>query len=146
MAYARLLKEPIDVAVLQARVHTNECGGYVTFVGDVRNNASGKTVLSLSYEAYEPLAQRELLRLACEAEDGFNTICAVEHRLGPIPIGETAVAIVVGSAHRAQAFEACRWLIDTIKATVPIWKLETYEDASVWIEGDQSIKTDPPSS
>jgi molybdopterin synthase catalytic subunit len=139
MAYARLKKEPINVAELLARVKSNECGGIVTFAGDVRNNASGKRVIALTYEAYEPLAERELLRLATEAEDGYAAICAVEHRLGPIPIGETSVAIAVASAHRSEAFEACRWLIDTLKATVPIWKRETYEDGTVWIEGAESI-------
>ncbi len=142
MAYAKLTRAPIRADELNKRVRTSECGGYVTFVGDVRNNASGKTVVALAYEAYEPLAERELLRLACEAEDGYRAICAVEHRLGPIPIGESAVVIVVGAAHRAEAFDACRWLIDTIKATVPIWKHETYEDGSVWIEGDQSFNAD----
>ena len=144
MAFARLTRSPIDLAALQARVKTNECGGYVTFAGDVRNNVSGKPVIALSYEAYETLAVKELLRLTREAEDGFGAICAVEHRLGPIPIGETAVAIVTASAHRAQAFEACRWLIDTIKVTVPIWKHETYEDGTYWIEGDQTIKSEEP--
>ncbi len=142
MPFVRLTREPLVLADLVARVRTKECGGYVTFSGDVRDHASGKRVLALSYEAYEPLAEKELRRLASDAELGFSAICAVEHRLGPIPIGETAVAIAVGCAHRSEAFEACRWLIDTLKATVPIWKRETYEDGTVWIEGDQSIKTD----
>jgi molybdopterin synthase catalytic subunit len=141
VAYAALKRSPIDVSELAARVKSGECGGYVTFVGDVRNHATGKTVVALSYDAYEPLALRELERLAKEAEEGYSAICAVEHRLGPIPIGETAVAIVVGCAHRSEAFEACKWLIDTVKATVPIWKHETYEDGSVWIEGGQSVPT-----
>jgi len=139
MAFARLTREPIGVDELLARVRSNYHGGYVTFSGDVRDHASGKTVTALSYEAYESLAERELFRLAQEAEVKFSVSCAVEHRLGPIPIGETAVAIAVGAAHRAEAFDACRWLIDIIKETVPIWKLETYTDGTVWIEGDQSI-------
>jgi molybdopterin synthase catalytic subunit len=142
MAYVKIVRTPIVTSELQARVRTTECGAYVTFVGDVRDNAAGKRVVSLSYDAYEPLATSELTRLASEAEDGFRAICAVEHRIGPIPIGETAVVVVAGAAHRAQAFEACRWLIDALKATVPIWKNETYEDGSVWIEGDQSINCD----
>jgi molybdopterin synthase catalytic subunit len=139
MPTVRLTRKQINLSDLMASVRTNECGGYVTFVGDVRDHAGGKKVIALSYEAYEPLAEKELIRLATEAEDRYRAACAVEHRLGPIPIGESAVAIVAASAHRAQAFEACRWLIDTLKATVPIWKHETYDDGSVWIEGDQSI-------
>jgi molybdopterin synthase catalytic subunit len=144
MAFARLTTDPIDLTELSARVKSTECGGYVTFVGDVRNNSSGKKVVALKYDAYEPLALSELLRLAKEAEEGYSAICAVEHRLGTIPIGETAVAVAVGCSHRSEAFEACRWLIDTLKATVPIWKHETYEDGSVWIEGSQSIPSQDP--
>jgi molybdopterin synthase catalytic subunit len=141
MAFARLTRSPIDAEELLSRIKGNEYGGYVTFVGDVRNNASGKPVVALSYEAYEVLAERELSRLVTEAEEKFHAVCAVEHRLGPIPIGESAVVVVAGAAHRAQAFDACRWLIDTLKETVPIWKHETYVDGSVWIEGNQTINS-----
>ncbi|HEX5324151.1 MAG TPA: molybdenum cofactor biosynthesis protein MoaE [Capsulimonadaceae bacterium] len=139
MAYAAITDQPIDIGKLEESVRSHGFGGYVTFSGNVRDNARGKKVLALSYDSYRPLAQKQMLEIAEEVERKWGGSCAIAHRIGPIPMGESSVAIVVGTAHRAEAFEACRWAIDTLKETVPIWKRETYEDGEVWIEGDAAV-------
>jgi molybdopterin synthase catalytic subunit len=103
----------------------------------VRNNTRGRQTLYLDYEAYEEMAEKQMRELAVEAARQFRVRQVVMvHRLGRLEVGETSVLIVVASAHRAQAFEACRWLIDTLKKTVPIWKKETFADGSVWAAGE----------
>jgi molybdopterin synthase catalytic subunit len=107
------------------------------FEGIVRNNTRGRRTLFLDYEAYEEMAVKEMESLIARALDQFQVRDAVIiHRLGRIEIGETSVLIVVASAHRAAAFDACRWLIDTLKRTVPIWKKEYFEDGAVWSDGE----------
>ncbi|HEY3331093.1 MAG TPA: molybdenum cofactor biosynthesis protein MoaE [Capsulimonadaceae bacterium] len=139
MALVMLVDEPLDVAGLTRAAESDAYGAVVTFAGNVRDNARGKRVVAIEYTSYRVLADSELKRIACEAETRWNGTAAVGHRLGPIAIGEATVFIAYGSAHRAEAFEACRWIIDTLKESVPIWKRETYEDGEVWIEGDQAI-------
>jgi molybdopterin synthase catalytic subunit len=103
----------------------------------VRNQTRGRRTLYLEYEAYEEMAARELELLAAEALRQFQIRdVAVVHRLGRLEIGETSVLIAVASAHRAAAFEACRWLIDALKRTVPIWKKEYFEDGAIWADGE----------
>lgn len=114
-------------------------GGYVIFSGNVRDSARGKKVVALSYDCYRPLAEAQMLWIAGEAERRWGARCAIAHRVGAVPMGECSVAIVVGAPHRTEAFEACRWAIDTLKESVPIWKKETYEDGEVWIEGDSAV-------
>ncbi len=140
--YAVLIEEPVDIAELEKKVQAVAYGGYVTFSGNVRDNARGKKVLALSYDAYRPLAEKQMREIAEEVERRWECACAIAHRVGPIPMGECSVAIAVGAPHRAEAFEACRWAIDTLKETVPIWKRETYEDGEVWIEGDQAVSAE----
>ena len=107
------------------------------FEGVVRNHSRGRRTLFLEYEAYEPMALKELESLIAEAIGRFQIRdAAVVHRLGRLEIGETSVLIVVTSAHRAAAFDACRWLIDTLKKTAPIWKKEHFEDGAVWADGE----------
>jgi len=102
----------------------------------VRNNSRGRSTLYLEYEAYEPMALAQMRRLAAEARSRFAIDrIAVVHRLGRLEIGETSVAIVVTSAHRGPAFDACRWAIDGLKKTVPIWKKEHFAGGAVWAEG-----------
>ena len=136
-AAAALTREPIDAEKLIASVKRDEDGAVLVFDGIVRNHSRGRQTLYLDYEAYEELALRQMRALVQEAIRRFGIRGAwIVHRLGRLPIGETSVLIVVASAHRAQAFEANRWLIDTLKKTVPIWKKETFVDGAVWAAGE----------
>jgi molybdopterin synthase catalytic subunit len=103
----------------------------------VRNNTRGRRTLYLDYESYEGMALKQMESLAEQAKSRFQIReVALVHRLGRLEIGETSVLIVVASGHRGAAFEACRWLIDTLKRTVPIWKKEHFEDGAVWADGE----------
>lgn len=132
-----LVREPIDAESLVARLKQGEDGAVVVFDGIVRNNTRGRRTLYLVYEAYEEMALAQMRELAAKsiADFGVRDI-SILHRLGKLEIGETSVLIAVASAHRAQAFDACRWLIDTLKKTVPIWKKEHFEDGAVWADGE----------
>lgn len=136
-ARALITHEPIDTAALLEKMKRPDDGATIVFEGIVRNNTRGRRTLFLDYEAYEEMAVKEMESLIVRALDQFQVRDAVIiHRLGRIEIGETSVLIVVASAHRAAAFEACRWLIDTLKRTVPIWKKEHFEDGAVWSDGE----------
>jgi molybdopterin synthase catalytic subunit len=132
-----LTREPIDAERLIAAAKKGEDGAVVVFDGIVRSNTRGRQTLYLDYEAYEEMAQKQMDALAREARTryGVRQVTMV-HRLGRLEVGETSVLIVVASAHRAEAFEACRWVIDTLKKTVPIWKKETFQDGVVWAAGE----------
>ena len=109
----------------------------MVFEGIVRNNTRGRRTLYLDYEAYESMALNEMRKLAEAALERFAVRdVRLVHRLGRLEIGETSVLIVVAAAHRGAAFEACRWLIDSLKKTVPIWKKEHFEDGAVWADGE----------
>jgi molybdopterin synthase catalytic subunit len=132
-----LTREPIETEKLIAAVRRGEDGAVVVFDGVVRNNSRGRETLYLDYEAYEEMAARQMDALAREALSRFGVReVKLLHRLGRLVVGETSVLIVVAAAHRAPAFEACRWLIDTLKKTVPIWKKETFVDGAVWAAGE----------
>jgi molybdopterin synthase catalytic subunit len=136
-AHCRLQSEPIDSESLLHRLKHGEDGALVIFDGVARNNTRGRRTLYLEYEAYESMALEKLESLAREAMEQFQIRdCAIVHRLGRVEIGESSVLIVVASAHRAAAFDACRWIIDTLKKTVPIWKKEYFVDGAVWADGD----------
>lgn len=139
MAEVSLTHDAIDTRAVGRSVEAEGCGAVVTFAGNVRDNARGQRVLYLEYEAYAPLAHKQLLALADEAEARWGVRCAVQHRLGRLEIGECSVAVAVASPHRAEAFDACRWLMDTLKATVPIWKKEYFVGGAHWIEGPQAV-------
>jgi molybdopterin synthase catalytic subunit len=112
-------------------------GAVCVFDGIVRNNTRGRQTLFLDYEAYEKMALSQMRGLVAEALAKFSIRdVALLHRLGRLEVGETSVLIVVASAHRAAAFDACRWLIDTLKKTVPIWKKEHFADGAVWAAGE----------
>ncbi|MFI5008218.1 MAG: molybdenum cofactor biosynthesis protein MoaE [Solirubrobacterales bacterium] len=129
----RLLREPIDLAALQASSPAD--GALCLFAGIVRNENKGKAVLYLEYEAYEDMALSLMERIGAEAREKWPiTDLRMVHRLGRLEIGEASVAVAVASPHRAEAFAACRFLIDTLKAQVPIWKKEYYADGSAWLE------------
>jgi molybdopterin converting factor subunit 1 len=114
-----------------------EDGAVAVFEGIVRNHSRSRRTLYLDYEAYEPMALKKLEDLGEQARGQFAVReVAIVHRLGRLEIGETSVLIAVASAHRGAAFDACRWLIDTLKKTVPIWKKEYFEDGAVWADGE----------
>jgi molybdopterin synthase catalytic subunit len=124
---ARLVREPIDVAALQATGSGD--GALCLFVGVVRDHNEGRRVLRLEYEAYEEMALPLMERIAADCRERWRiSDVRIVHRLGPLAIGEASVAVAVASPHRREAFEACRYAIDTLKATVPIWKKEFYAD------------------
>ncbi len=133
----RIVREPISTQAELGRLKLPEDGAAVIFEGIVRNNTRGRRALYLDYEAYEAMALKQMEALAGQARSRFAVReIALVHRLGRLEIGETSVLIVVASAHRGPAFEACRWIIDTLKKTVPIWKKEHFEDGSVWADGE----------
>jgi molybdopterin synthase catalytic subunit len=135
--HCEITSDRIDTTAMLARMKQPEDGASVIFEGIVRNHSRGRRTLFLEYEAYEEMALKELESLASQAISQFEIRdVAIVHRLGRVEIGETSVLIVVASAHRAAAFEACRWLIDTLKRTVPIWKKEHFEDGAVWADGE----------
>jgi molybdopterin synthase catalytic subunit len=132
-----LTREPIEAEKIVTAAKHGEDGAVVVFDGIVRNHSRGRRTLHLDYEAYEEMAARQMHELGRQALDRFNIRhVTMVHRLGRLEIGETSVLIVVASAHRSAAFEACRWLIDTLKQTVPIWKKETFTDGVVWAPGE----------
>jgi molybdopterin synthase catalytic subunit len=132
-----LLRLPIDPAALVRHVRTPGDGAIVTFDGCVRNQSHGRRTLYLEYEAYESMALAKMREIASELHHRFAIDrVAMSHRLGRLEIGETSVFIAVSAPHRSAAFEACRFAIDTLKKTVPIWKKEYFEDGAVWAEGE----------
>jgi molybdopterin synthase catalytic subunit len=136
-AIVSLTRERIDAEGLAAAAKSGADGAVVVFDGIVRNNTRGRQTLYLDYEAYEEMALKLMGELASEARSRFSVrSVTMVHRLGRLEVGDTSVLIVVASAHRAQAFEACRWLIDTLKKKVPIWKKETFVDGAVWAAGE----------
>lgn len=133
----RIQQEPIDAEPLLSELKDGADGAVVIFDGVVRNHTRGRRTLHLDYEAYESMALDQMHALALEAKQRFGVREVVLiHRLGRLQVGETSVWIAVASAHRAQAFDACRWIIDTLKKTVPIWKKEYFEDGAVWANGE----------
>jgi molybdopterin synthase catalytic subunit len=132
-----LTRAPIEAEQLVAASKRGEDGAVVSFDGVVRNNTRGRKTLHLDYESYEEMAIKQMHELARQARKLFAVRhVTMIHRLGRLNVGETSVLIVVASAHRAAAFDACRWLIDTLKKQVPIWKKETFVDGAVWAEGE----------
>lgn len=132
-----LTRDRIDSGQIVSRLKQGEDGAVAVFDGIVRNNTRGRTTLFLDYEAYEAMALQQMQALGAEALTRFQVRqAAIVHRLGRLGIGETSVLIAVASAHRGAAFDACRWLIDTLKKTVPIWKKEHFEDGAVWADGE----------
>lgn len=136
-ANAAITRNAIDTPAIMAKIKHPEDGAAVVFEGVVRNHSHGHRTLFLEYEAYEEMALRQLESLIAQALAQFQIReVAIVHRLGRLEIGEISVLIVVASAHRAAAFEACRWLIDMLKRTVPIWKKEYFETGAVWADGE----------
>jgi len=135
--HAAIARERIETRRVLEGIKRAEDGAAVVFEGVVRDNTRGRRTLYLDYEAYEDMAVKQMEELSEQALSQFPIRdVAIVHRLGRLEIGEISVLIVVASAHRAAAFDACRWLIDTLKRTVPIWKKEYFEDGVVWADGE----------
>lgn len=133
----QLVRQPISVSKLMRQVRASSDGAVVAFDGCVRDNSHGRRTLYLEYEAYESMALAKMKEIAEQLHQKFSIgRVAIVHRLGRLDIGEASVVIVVCAPHRASAFDACRYAIDTLKKTVPIWKKEFFEDGAVWAEGE----------
>lgn len=131
----RVTEEPLSEAALTAAMANPEAGGVVVFSGVVRNETGGRPVKFLEYAAHPPMAEakmREIGRMVRARWPGVKAVAMV-HRVGRLEIGEASVMIAVSAAHRAEAFEACRFAIDRLKETVPVWKKEYFEDGEVWV-------------
>ena len=132
----RIVEHEIDREEATRSVSSSGSGAVVTFDGTVRDNARGQQVLHLYYEAFPEMAVKEIGKIHDEAMRLWPLQgMAIVHRIGRMEIGESSVFIAVSSAHRKDAFEACRFAIDTLKTTVPIWKKEHYDNGDIWIEG-----------
>jgi len=130
----QISSSPLNIAACIDAVVSPDCGGVDIFIGTVRNATAGKKVLRLEYEAYESMALKEMHKIADEASRKWPVEnMVIHHRTGVLQIGDAAVVIAVSSPHRAAAFEACRFTIDTLKQTVPIWKKEIFEDGETWV-------------
>jgi molybdopterin synthase catalytic subunit len=137
----RIQHEAIDIDATFRSVASPSAGAVDVFIGTTRDHAEGRTVQSLAYEAHEPMALQETERIVEIARQRWPVErVAVVHRLGRVPVGEVSVVIAVSAAHRAEAFEACRFIIDTLKQTVPIWKKEEFADGSAEWSGLGSLE------
>lgn len=127
-------REPIDVPAVMAGVEDETVGGVVLFTGTVRKFSRGKRVQYLEYDAYEEMAERKLAEIAQEMRARWPVErVAIRHRFGRLEIGEAALVVAVGAAHRAEAFDACRYAVEEIKHSLPVWKKEVWEDGEVWV-------------
>jgi molybdopterin synthase catalytic subunit len=136
-----LTSAPIDVAPLVLAVQAPERGGVATFLGLVRNHHGGRAVLRLEYSAYGPMVEAECGRIVAEAQARWQVAVALHHRVGVLEIGDAAVAIAVGAAHRDDAFVGCRFVIEEVKRRVPIWKREFYADGTVsWVDPTAALQ------
>jgi molybdopterin synthase catalytic subunit len=138
MIECRVVSEAIEVADLLTRSADDSAGAISTFVGVARRSSSARSnglVERLEYEAYVPMAEREMGLIATEAVEQYGVVnLLVHHRIGRLEIGDAAVAIVVSTAHRAAAFDACRYVIEELKKRVPIWKKEVFDDGEIWVD------------
>ena len=133
----QLVREPINTAALARHILASEDGAVVTFDGFVRNQSHNRPTLYLDYEAYESMALAKMREIGAQLHEKYRIHrVAIAHRLGRLEIGETSVFIAVSAPHRTAAFDACRFAIDTLKRTVPIWKKEYFEDGAVWADGE----------
>ena len=133
----QLVREPIDPGTLIVHLRAPKDGAIVTFDGFVRDQSHNRRTLYLDYEAYEPMALAKMREIAAQLHEKYRIHrVAIVHRLGRLAISETSVFIAVSAPHRAAAFDACRFAVDTLKRTVPIWKKEYFEDGAVWADGE----------
>lgn len=144
----RLTHDAIDSAALLDEVASSQAGAVVLFLGTVREMTAGRQTVALDYECYPEMAERKMEEIAAEATSRWPlTGCVIEHRLGHLELGDASVAVAVSAPHRDQAFEAGRWLIDTLKQVVPIWKKENWADGSTeWVHPGTGEKVDGQNS
>ena len=134
-----IVDHKIDIQAVLESLADPAAGGIDIFIGTTRNHSGGKRVISLEYEAYLPMAIRMMERIAAEAHRRWNVLrISMVHRTGHIDIGEASIVIAVSAAHRHEAFEACRYAIDTLKREVPIWKKELFVDGGSWVGAQES--------
>lgn len=134
MIDVKIKKSPLNVAKYTQKATNPASGGTAIFVGSVRNQTNGRKVLRLEFETYPAMALKELTKVAATASERWPiSDILIHHREGVVQVGQPAVVIIVSSAHREAAFKACRYAIDTLKQTVPIWKKEFFEDGSQWV-------------
>ena len=134
MINIQISEDTLDISACISWVMSPECGGIDVFIGTVRNATKGKEVIRLEFEAYKQMALTEMQKIAEQALAKWPVQkILIHHRTGVLQVGEVPVVIAVAAAHRAAAFEACRYTIDTLKETVPIWKREVFEDGEVWV-------------
>ena len=132
--HLKISDTPIDIMACIGQVSGPASGGVDVFIGTVREATQGKRVVRLEFEAYDSMALREMRKIAEQTFERWPVqAVAMHHRTGALQVGEVAVVIAVSAAHRAAAFEACRYAIDTLKQSVPIWKKEIFEDGEVWV-------------
>jgi molybdopterin synthase catalytic subunit len=130
----KLTEEPLDIPACIDWVMSPQCGGIDVFIGTVRNATKGKAVLRLEFEAYAKMALKEMQKIAEQAQAQWPIEkILLHHRTGVLQVGEVPVIIAAAAAHRDAAFDACRYIIDTLKQTVPIWKKEIFEDGEIWV-------------
>ena len=130
----KILNEPIDTAACIAAATDPECGGLGIFIGTIRNGTGKKAVVRLEYECYEPMAIKEMKKIADDVIHSWNNKnIVIHHRVGVLNIGDVAVVIAVSAPHREAALNGCRYAIDTLKKTVPVWKKEVFEDGEEWV-------------
>ncbi len=130
----KITSETLNLQDCYNFVEDDSCGGIAVFVGTVRNSTQNKNVTLLDFSGYEPMAVKEMQKIADLALEKFPIHkIAIHHAVGPLKIGDVPVIIAVSSAHRKAAFEACEFAIDTLKETVPIWKKEHFDDGEVWV-------------
>lgn len=138
-AYVLLTEDPLNPQDAVRAVLSDADGAFVLFTGVVRNHSKGRNVDGIEYQAYIPMAEAQMRRIAEQVEARWGLGCAILHRFGYLRVGEASVVVCVAGPHRAETFDACRWVIDTLKSDVPIWKKEFAEDGTYWIEGDDAL-------
>src|SRR5690606_13331980 len=135
----KITEKPIDVQKVIGTVSSLGAGAVNVFIGTVRNSANGKNVVWLEYEAYEAMAVAEIRKIIDEASHRWPLLgYAVSHRIGTLKPGEVSVVVAVSAPHRSESFEACQYIIDTLKEKVPIWKKEVFEDGEEWVSARPS--------
>ncbi|NPA47030.1 MAG: molybdenum cofactor biosynthesis protein MoaE [Thermococci archaeon] len=137
-----ILTEEFDLEEAVKLVSSRNAGGYVIFLGKVRDDGDNRRVLKLIYESYDEMALREMRRIREEALKKFPVVdVLIWHRKGEVPVGGATMLVIAAGAHRREAFDACEWIVNEVKRTVPIWKREVTTDGTFWVEGDRRVPT-----
>jgi molybdopterin synthase catalytic subunit len=145
MPHCRLITDPVDPRLAEAAVGGPDRGAVAGFLGVVRDHHAGRRVRRIEYHAYAPMAEAILGQVAAEAAARFGTPhVAIVHRIGDLGVGEISLHVVVAAVHRREALAACAWIVDEVKARVPIWKKEFGEGGTFWIEGPDGCRAAEP--